>query len=106
MTDNEKKALVKILHELILRAVPRAETKPKYGGVLYTLKPNEKEGQFCGVFTYKAHVQLAFSQGASLEDPEGVLEGNGKYRRHITIESIDEIPEKQLLRLLKFAARD
>jgi len=104
MTDDEKEALVRTLHELILRAVPRAETLSKYGGVLYTLKPDEKEGQFCGVFVLKAHVQLSFSNGAALDDPDGVLSGNGKYRRHLSFTTPDDVQARVMTRLLKQAA--
>jgi len=105
MTNTEKDCLTELLHGLILRAVPKAETRSKYGGVLYTVKPDEKEGQFCGVFGYKGHVQLSFSRGATLDDPAGLLKGGGKLRRHISFTSPDELPEKQLIRLLKAAAK-
>ncbi len=61
-----------------MTALPKSSKVAKYGGTLYTLKPDLKKGQFCGVFPYKAHVQLSFAQGASLDDPDGLLEGGGK----------------------------
>ena len=51
-----------MLDELVRKAAPKARTVPKYGGVLYTLKPEDKEGQFCGIFSYKNHVNLSFSK--------------------------------------------
>ena len=106
MTDAEKQALTQVIDDLILQAAPQSSKYPKYGGVLYTVKPDEKEGQFCGVFVYKNHVQLAFAHGTELDDPTGILKGTGKYRRHISFASPDELAENEqpILRLLKQAA--
>lgn len=101
MNDTEKKIITQMIDELILKAVPKAQTVAKYGGVLYTTKPDEKEGQFCGTFTFKNHVQLSFANGAELTDPTQVLQGNGKYRRHINFLSPDDIDSKVLLALIK-----
>ena len=62
MKDHEQADIVRKLSSLIVKAVPKAQAINKYGGTLYTLKPDEKESQFCGIFQYKNHVQLAFSQ--------------------------------------------
>jgi len=53
--------LAKGPEEFIRRVVPASQTVSKYGGTLLTLKPEEKEGQFCGVFIYKEHVQSLVS---------------------------------------------
>jgi len=106
MTDEQKDALVKVLHDLIMDAAPRSETRPKYGGVLYTLRPEEKEGQFCGVFVYKAHVQLSFAHGAALDDPTGVLSGSGKFRRHVSFTTTEDVKPQVLSRLLEQAASE
>lgn len=63
----------------------------KYGGLLFGTQQH-----FCGLFAYTNHVTVEFSEGASLADLYGVLEGNGKYRRHIKIESADDIEHKHL----------
>ena len=107
MTNAEKNALTSGLDDLIRRAAPKVATVSKYGGVLYTIRPEEKEGQFCGVFVYKNHVQISFANGTQLEDPAGILLGGGKYRRHISFASPDELAEKEkpILRLLKQSAR-
>jgi hypothetical protein len=90
--------------DAIIRAVaPDVSLVPKYGGTLYTLWPEQKEGQFCGIFPYKAHVQLAFSEGAMLADPDRVLEGTGKFRRHVNFTAVSEIDEGVIAALLKEA---
>ena len=105
MNEDEKSDLARSLHKLILEAVPRATFLAKYGGVLYTVKPKEKEGQFCGVFIHGDHVTLEFSQGARLKDPAGILQGRGHSRRHTRFYSAEEVPEETVSRLLKQAAK-
>lgn len=63
----------------------------KYGGILFSAK-----SAFGGVFAYKQHVSLEFSLGANFSDPHKVLEGSGKFRRHIKLTSIDEIAAKHV----------
>ena len=70
MTETENRNLIERLDSLVMSAAPKAATVTKYGGTLYTLKPDEKEGQFCGVFPYKKHVQLSFALGVDLDDPD------------------------------------
>lgn len=104
MTEQEKKHLIALLDSLISERVPGATRVSKYGGTLYTLKPNEKEGQFCGVFAYKAHVQLSLANGSSLHDPNGLLEGRGKYRRHLSFRSLDDVDEKVIRQFILAAS--
>ena len=105
MTDAEKQHLIELLDSLLMAAVPKLTKVAKYGGTLYTLKPDEKEGQFCGIFPYNAHVQLSFAQGASLDDPDGLLEGAGKFRRHLTYKSLDDVDAKVVKRFVRASTK-
>ncbi|TWU17893.1 DUF1801 domain-containing protein [Allorhodopirellula heiligendammensis] len=105
MTDAGKQNLIELLDSLVMAAVPRSTKVAKYGGTLYTLKPDEKEGQFCGVFPYKAHVQLSFAKGSELDDPDGLPEGGGKFRRHLTYRSLDDVDAKIVKRFVKAASK-
>ncbi len=93
-------ALVNEIEAFIERVLPESKRVSKYGGTLFTLKPEEKEGQFCGVFIYKQHVQLSFSKGVQLKDPKKLLEGSGTLRRHINLRSVGDIDFKYLETLL------
>jgi len=104
LSDSDKDLLVDLLDDLIRRTVPDVTTVDKYGGTLYTLRPQQKEGQFCGIFPYAHHVQLAFSNGAALDDPSGLLSGNGKLRRHINFDHPDSLDEKPVRSLIRRAA--
>lgn len=84
-------ALVSKLRALIASVAPDATEGVKYGGLLFsTQRP------VCGVFAYKHHVSLEFSYGAELADPHHVLQGEGKYRRHIKLKSDRDIETKQV----------
>jgi len=98
-------ALADELEAFIQHVVPKCHSVSKYGGRLFTLKPEEKEGQFCGVFVQKQNVQLSFSKGAQVADPKKLLAGSGKFRRHINFKSIEEINENDLKKLLINAAK-
>ncbi len=104
MNETEKKIVCQMLDEIILDAVPQASQVSKYGGVLYRLKSDDKDG-FCGVFVYKNHVQLAIRNEPPLKDPAGVLLGTGATRRHVNFQSPDKVDAKVLLDLLKQAAK-
>lgn len=95
--SDELSTLFEDLVTLVSKTVPRAESYEKYGGIVFTIKPDEKEGQFCGVFPYASHVQLSFSKGAQLEAfTELRLGGSGKFRRHINFKSAETINSKAL----------
>ena len=52
-----------------------------------------------GIFhiaVYSNHVNLGFNDGASLDDPKGILQGAGNRIRHITIETPDDLKRPEL----------
>jgi len=49
-------------------------------------------------------VQLVFSRGTSLDDSKGILEGKGKFRRHINFSNSGDINTRTLVKLIKQAA--
>lgn len=64
----------------------------KYGGLIF-MREKELVG---GMFLYKGHMSFEFSKGFSLDDPDGILEGKGKFRRHIKIFNKADVKEKKL----------
>jgi len=98
-------ALADELEQFVLETIPGSETVQKYGGTLFTLFPQEKEGQFCGIFIHKQHVHISFSKGAHLKDPTDQLLGSGKLRRHLNMHSSEEVDFKALGKLLKQAVK-
>ena len=62
----------------------------KYGGLVF-MRANTLIG---GIYTYKEHISIEFSNGADFEDIDKRLEGKGKKRRHLKIGSIADITNK------------
>ena len=56
-----------------------------------------------GTFVSKHHVSFEFSRGYSLDDPDGLLEGTGKYRRHLKIRELSDIEDKSVKFFVKQA---
>jgi hypothetical protein len=62
----------------------------KYGGLVF-LKASFLIG---GIFPYKNHISIEFSNGADFSDPQGLLEGKGKRRRHVKIHNHQDVDRK------------
>ncbi len=80
------------VRELFLNSPENLTESIKYGGIVYS-RNNDLIG---GIFTYKKHVSIEFSQGFQLSDTDSVLEGKGKYRRHIKLNTVDDINNKKV----------
>jgi hypothetical protein len=59
---------------------------------------------YVNVFT--AHVNVGFFRGAELEDPDGILEGAGKFMRHVKIKPDTAIDGDALKEMIERAYRD
>jgi len=55
---------------------------------------------------FTAHVNVGLFRGAELSDPEGLLEGSGKYMRHVKIRSECDIDATALSKLIVAAYAD
>lgn len=68
------------MRALIFSAVPAAVESFKWGQPVYaTAVP------FCYFKAARNHVSVGFHKGAALDDPAGLLEGEGKSMRHVKI---------------------
>jgi hypothetical protein len=61
-------------------------------------------GLICATAPYKSYVNLMFSHGTELADPDGLLEGTGKRARHVRIVTASELANPAVRRLLEAAA--
>ena len=59
---------------------------------------------YVNVFT--SHVNVGFFQGAALADPDHLMQGNGKFMRHVRITSGTSTNEAALSRLIEAAYSD
>jgi hypothetical protein len=64
------------------------------------------DAAFAYVDAYTAHVNVGFFRGAELPDPAGLLEGTGKFMRHVKLGPGREVDTKALTRLIETAYAD
>ncbi|MBY4894654.1 DUF1801 domain-containing protein [Rhodobacteraceae bacterium N5(2021)] len=88
---------------LATQIAPGVGFDPKYGGEVMVPDPAQPKAFVGGVFIYKDHVSVEFSEGASLRDPGGHLEGKGKARRHVKLRTFGDIDGKDLAGFLRQA---
>jgi hypothetical protein len=64
------------------------------------------DAAFAYVNAFKAHVNVGFFRGAELADPEGLLEGTGKFMRHVKVCPGRDINPSALSNLIAIAYAD
>ena len=64
------------------------------------------DAAFGYVNAFKAHVNIGFFRGAELHDPCGLLEGTGKFMRHVKLRPEREIDAAALMKLIETAYTD
>jgi hypothetical protein len=64
------------------------------------------EAAFAYVGAFKHHVNVGFFQGAKLSDVAGLLEGTGKYMRHVKVRSGGDLDAVALENLVHSAYSD
>ena len=65
-----------------------------------------EDAAFAYVDAFKAHVNVGFFRGADLPDPHGLLEGNGRFMRHVKLRPESEIDASALAMLIDLAYTD
>ncbi|RUO26524.1 hypothetical protein CWE09_07400 [Aliidiomarina minuta] len=98
LLGGEQYVIVERVRALVHELISPVSEEVKYGGILFT-----SDVEFGGVFAYKKHVSVEFSDGAKINDTLGHLEGVGKGRRHIKLHSEKDIETKQLAHYLPLA---
>jgi hypothetical protein len=61
---------------------------------------------FAYVNAYRAHVNVGFFRGAELPDPHGLLQGTGKFMRHVKLQPGQPVDEAALQALIRAAYSD
>ena len=64
------------------------------------------DAAFAYVNAFKAHVNVGFFRGAEISDPEGLLEGTGKFMRHVKLKPGCDIQATALVKLVDTAYAD
>ena len=92
------------LAEVIVEALPDAQYARKWGRLTVT-RNSDWHHWICAISSTRKAVKLVLHKGALLDDPQGVLEGDGKYARSIAFRASDEIDTSVLVPILRQAAR-
>ena len=64
------------------------------------------DAAFAYVDAFRAHVNVGFFRGTQIADPEGLLEGTGKFMRHVKLRPGRAVDATALLRLIETAYVD
>lgn len=91
----------KLIYSILPNVVEVIWQKQNISGYGTGKKKNTEH--FCWIMPTKNYVNLGFNYGAELPDSKKLLEGTGKLYRHIKIKSIEQLSDKDLIELLKFA---
>ena len=64
------------------------------------------DAAFAYVNAFKAHVNVGFFRGAEIADPERLLEGTGKFMRHVKLGPDRDVAATALMKLIESAYAD
>ena len=65
-----------------------------------------EDAAFAYVGAFKAHVNVGFFRGAEIADPDGLLQGTGKFMRHVKLGPGRDIDAATLMALIETAYTD
>lgn len=97
-------AIASALQNLILRLFPAAFVTSDQDNAGYGFGSGYK-GLVFTITPYRKHVNLGIAQGASLDDPHGLLEGTGKVHRHVKLDKIEQVTDTALEELMRRAIK-
>ena len=64
------------------------------------------DAAFAYVNAFRAHVNVGFFRGAELADPARLLEGTGRFMRHVKLSPAKDVDERALSALIRTAYAD
>lgn len=83
--NEEKYQLIMQLRAKVAKINPDVKERMMYGGIMFSLTDD-----IGGIFAYTNHVSFEFGLGYKFKDPDHLLHGKGKYRRHLKMASIND----------------
>ncbi len=92
------RAVTKRLRAFVNEHAPKLVEQVKWGSLCFVGK-----GVVCYTHALEEHVDFGFFQGALLDDPQQLLQGKGKFLRHVKVRKPADVKEKVLVPLLKQA---
>jgi hypothetical protein len=103
--DSAVAGLALSLREMLLEEVPDTVEKVyrNHPSAVWFGCGQKMSDMFCYIATAKNHVNLGFCRGASLSDPNHVLEGKGKIMRHVKFKSVADLKRPFVRRYIRAA---
>ncbi len=94
-------SILRELRKLVKRAAPRLSESVKWGNGCWVA------GQAPVAFVYSRpdYVEFGFFRATALDDPESLLEGKGRYVRHVKMRAPADTRRPGVARLLRQPAR-
>jgi hypothetical protein len=96
----KNQVIIRALRKFVKRVEPSLGEAVKWGNGCWV----SKNGPVAYVYSDTGYVQFGFFNGSSLKDPRGLLEGEGRYVRHIKVRDRSGIDERAFAALLRQAA--
>jgi hypothetical protein len=96
----KNQAIIRALRQFVKRIAPGLSEAVKWGNGCWA----GRNGPVAYVYSDTGYVQFGFFSGSSLKDPKGLLQGKGKYVRHIKVRDRSAIDERAFSALLRQAA--
>lgn len=95
--------IVDVLRKILKKVAPDSTESFKWAQPVY-----DDHGPFCYISAHSDHVELGFWRGSELQDPKGLLSGEGEKMRGLKIYSIKQIKEiepKSIAQLIRQAIK-
>ena len=96
------KAVIRALRKFVHRTAPSLRESVKWGNGCWL----GAKGPVAYVYSAPDHVQFGFFRGSALRDPGGLLQGAGKYVRHVRLRKASDLDERAFAALLRQAAKE
>ena len=108
MTAEPLRPVAVALRDAIVRLHPEVSEVVRLGdrAATYGVGPRKMVEGYAYIMPHAGWINLGFYRGASLADPEGLLEGTGAAMRHVKVRSVDESARDGLLALLAAALEE
>ncbi len=98
----EHAEIIKQVRDLFMEENEEIFVGIKYDGLAFF----QKGVLIGGIFPYRKHLSIEFTNDANFSDPSSELEGKGKKRRHLKIFTAEDIGAKDALYFVKQAVSE
>jgi hypothetical protein len=98
----EVRQMVEFLRNLIIEIDPDTVEVPRPGerSLGYGIGPKKMSEAYAYLMPQTDYVNLGFYHGASLKDPEALLEGTGKGLRHVKVYDLEQAGQLAVRQLI------